>query len=180
MVELVERLRRFGPDRLSDALPPFHWPAATAGQAQREWPALIAWVETLRERYEAFGPKVLPKCWFRHPSYVGAMQALRDHERVAYSASAPGTAGVDWHRALRDIETIVMRWSEGPVTCNTDHDEHIAATSSDDWNEFVTRDVERRAQRERDRVGDEDYGDDEVQMLMDAGVLGTGELRGDR
>jgi hypothetical protein len=32
----------------------------------------------------------------------------------------------------------------------------------------------------RDRVGDEDYGDDEVQMLMDAGVLGTGELRGDR
>jgi hypothetical protein len=116
-------MARFAPDTRDEPRPPLHWPAMSPDVAAREWPELLDWVEGLRGRYEAFDEKILPPCWYQHQCYVSALQALRDFERVAYANDAPGSAGVDWHRALRDIEILISRWSAGPVACVGGHKE---------------------------------------------------------
>jgi hypothetical protein len=117
--------------------------------AVQEWPGLLDWVEGLRERYEAFDEKILPPCWYQHACYVSALQSLRDFERVAYSKSAPGSAGVDWHRALRDIEMLITRWSAGSVACVGGHKERKRVVSVDDeaFDTFLAQDLARRRGR---------------------------------
>lgn len=44
------------------------------------------------------------------------LQALKDHERVAYGPDARGMAGTDWHRALRDL-TVMLRQFAADLTC---------------------------------------------------------------
>jgi hypothetical protein len=145
----TERIARFGPDTRDDARAPLHWPTLAPEVAAREWPGLLEWVERLQERYEAFDEKVLPPCWYKHACYVSALQALRDFERVAYSKSAPGSAGVDWHRALRDIEMLIARWSAGPVACVGGHKERKGAGPVDDdaFDTFLAEDLARRLAR---------------------------------
>jgi hypothetical protein len=80
---------------------------------------------------------------------VSALQALRDFERVAYSKSAPGSAGVDWHRALRDIEMLITRWSAGPVACVGGHKESKRVFPVDDevFDRFLAEDLAARRGR---------------------------------
>jgi hypothetical protein len=145
----IERIARFGPDTSDEARAPLHWPTLTPELAVQEWPGLLDWVEGLRERYEAFDEKILPPCWYQHACYVSALQSLRDFERVAYSKSAPGSAGVDWHRALRDIEMLITRWSAGPVACVGGHKERKRVVSVDDeaFDTFLAQDLARRRGR---------------------------------
>jgi hypothetical protein len=119
--------------------------------AAREWPELLDWVEGLRGRYEAFDEKILPPCWYQHQCYVSALQSLRDFERVAYANNAPGSAGVDWHRALRDIEALITRWSAGPVACVGGHKASKRAGPVDDdvFAKFLTLDLARRRDSRR-------------------------------
>ncbi|HUZ68272.1 MAG TPA: hypothetical protein VMU65_01045, partial [Candidatus Saccharimonadales bacterium] len=83
--------------------PPVHWPSLSPLEAERAWPELRAWVTALRERYEDLDYHVIPACWYEHPAHVAALQALKDHERIAYDKTAPGSSGTDWHRAYRDM-----------------------------------------------------------------------------
>jgi len=167
-----ERISRFAATDMQEAaMPPLHWPSVSANVARREWPQLMAWVEALRVRYEVFAdPKLLPLCWFQHPSLVGALQALKDHERVAYSDEAPGTAGVDWHRAMRDIEALLKHWVDGPLVCNEKHEVQADPCEGSEWEEFVANDI---ASRRRVDAGTDERraAIREVRDLVDAGVI---------
>ena len=91
--------------------PPLHWPTITPLAAEREWPELRRWVDELRERYPGVDSYVVPACWYEHASLVVALQALKDHERVAYATTSPASAGTDWHRAFRDLVTLLRQFT---------------------------------------------------------------------
>lgn len=141
-------LRRFEPRaRVTEGaeekgVPPIHWPSLGAIPAEREWPELSCWVAELRERYPGLDSYVVPACWYEHESLVVALQALKDHERVAYATTSPGSAGMEWHRALRDMSALLrqftadLRCAHGP--------EHADPAALD---EFVLKDIARRRRR---------------------------------
>ncbi len=118
---------------------PIHWPSLAALNAQREWPKFSAWVGELRDRYKGLDSYVVPACWYEHESLVMALQALRDHERVAYAKSSPASSGTDWHRAYRDI-TALLRAFTADLRCS--HGPESAEPGAFDT--FVAADVARR------------------------------------
>lgn len=122
--------------------PPLHWPTLGAIPAQSAWAELRRWVEELRERYPGLDSYVVPSCWYTHDSLVGALQALKDYERVAYAPSSPASAGVDWHRALRDM-TALLRQFTADLRCTHGPDYGEAAT----FEVAVAEDIARRRRR---------------------------------
>ena len=146
-LSFTSRVARMAADTRDEAHPPLHWPTMSSDEAARQWPELLQWVQDLRERYESFDEKTLPPCWYRHPCYVGALQALKDFEQLAYAKNAPGSAGVDWHRALRDVEMLIARWSAGPVACVGGHKENKRGALVDfaQVADFVEKDLARRS-----------------------------------
>jgi len=119
--------------------PPIHWPSLAAIAAEREWSQLRQWVDELRERYKGIDSYVVPACWYEHQSLVLALQALKDHERVAYAKSSPASSGTDWHRAFRDITAMLrqftadLRCAHGPGHAEEETFDH-----------FVKEDIARR------------------------------------
>ncbi len=99
-------------DKASDAVnAPLHWPSLGPFAAQREWPELATWVDALRQRYRGLDSYVVPACWYEHESLVVALQALKDHERVAYDQNSPASSATDWHRAFRDISGLLRQFT---------------------------------------------------------------------
>jgi len=134
---------------LDEMAGPCHWPKLSADEAAREWPALRSWVERLMERFSHLDHHVIPRCWFLHNGHVEALAALRDQERVNYGETAPGTAGVDWHRAFRDVEARLREWT-AQLACGATHEPRTRQghpTTSGEWNAFIEEDVERRNRR---------------------------------
>jgi hypothetical protein len=126
---------------------PLHWPNLSADEALREWPVLRSWVEALGARFSHLDHHVIPRCWFLHNGHVEALAALRDQERINYSETAPGTAGVDWHRAFRDVEGRLREWT-AQLACGATHEYRTRQGQSatvDEWDAFVEEDVERRS-----------------------------------
>ena len=119
--------------------PPIHWPSLAAVAAEREWSQLRQWVDELRERYKGIDSYVVPACWYEHESLVVALQALKDHERVAYAKSSPASSGTDWHRAFRDI-TSLLRQFTADLRCGHGP-EHAEKETFD---HFVKEDIARR------------------------------------
>jgi hypothetical protein len=143
LAKLFESEEPHDPDGVSG---PLHWPDLTAVEAGREWDELRTWVESLRDRFPHLDHHVIPLCWFRHNGHVEALVALRDHERVAFGESAPGTAAVDWHRAFRDIEARLREWT-GLLACGAIHETQSARQRLDDadeWDTWVSEDVRGR------------------------------------
>jgi hypothetical protein len=70
------------------------------------------------------------------------LQALKDHERVAYGLDAPGTAATDWHRALRDL-TAMLRQFNADLRCG--HGPEAATGGAVE--KFVADDIARRRRR---------------------------------
>jgi hypothetical protein len=121
---------------------PLHWPSLGPFDAQTQWPQLLAWVDELRVRYRGLDSYVVPACWYEHESLVVALQALRDHERVAYEKGAPGSSGTDWHRAFRDIAALLRQFT-ADLRCG-----HGPEYSDGDlFNRFVIDDIARRRRR---------------------------------
>jgi hypothetical protein len=134
------------PPGLDDIAAPMYWPDLSRGEADQEWDALRSWVEQLVERFAHLDHHVIPRCWFRHNGHVEALVALRDQERVNYSDSAPGSAAVEWHRALRDIEARLREWTS-QLACGAAHEvraHQVRSLKSDEWDQFVDDDVNRR------------------------------------
>jgi hypothetical protein len=151
LVDVASRLSDDGGD-FGEFDGPIYWPTRDHQQAEFDWPALAAWVDRLRARFPHMTGRI-PECWYRHNDLVEALLALRDHERVSYSSTAPGSAAVEWHRAFRDMESRWDAWIKR-FTCavpgkgHRDLDlgvhEPDAAFSS-----FVTADLNRRARDNR-------------------------------
>ena len=134
---------------LNEITGPIHWPNLSADEAAREWPALRFWVQRLMMRFPHLDHHVIPRCWFLHNGDVEALSALRDQERVNYGETAPGTAGVDWHRAFRDVEARLRDWT-AQLACGATHEprsRQAHPTTSGEWDVFVEEDVERRNSR---------------------------------
>ena len=131
---------------LDEITGPIHWPDLSAHEAALEWSALRTWVERLMARFSHLDQYVIPSCWFLHNGHVEALSALRDQERINYGETAPGTAGVEWHRAFRDIEARLREWT-GQLPCGATHEvrtQHIRSLDTDEWDRFVNDDVTRR------------------------------------
>jgi len=125
---------------------PFHWPDLTPGDARTAWPELRTWVEDLVARFPHLDHHVIPACWWRHNGHVEALAALRDHERVSYAATAPATAAIEWHRALRDVEAMLRAWT-GQHGCGASHSgrhRQLRPPAPAEWEQFVDADVQRR------------------------------------
>jgi hypothetical protein len=131
---------------LDEVAGPMYWPDLSFGEADQEWDSLRAWVEHLVARFPHVDHHVIPRCWFRHNGHVEALVALRDQERINYSDTAPGSAAVEWHRAFRDIEARLREWT-GQLACGATHEVRahpIRSLDSDEWDQFVNDDVNRR------------------------------------
>jgi hypothetical protein len=134
---------------LDEITGPIHWLDLSADEAVREWPALRTWVERLMARFSHLDHHVIPRCWFLHNAHVEALSALRDQERVNYGETAPSTAGVDWHRAFRDIEARLREWT-AQLACGATHEPRTRqahVTTAGQWDAFVQEDVECRSRR---------------------------------
>ena len=107
----LRRVRDSTRETSGEANGPLHWPSLAPFVAEREWPELAEWVQALRQRYQGLDSYVVPACWYEHESLVVALQALKDHERVAYDASSPASSGTDWHRAFRDISGLLRQFT---------------------------------------------------------------------
>ena len=136
---------------------PIHWPTLAPLDAEREWLALRFWVTGLRERFDELDFHFIPACWYEHPAIVSALQALKDHERVAYDPSSPASAGTDWHRAYRDL-TSQLRTFRGNLRCtNTEHfpSRPIPVMDEESWAKFIADDVADRRRQAVARALDE-------------------------
>jgi len=125
-----------------DGKAPLHWPSLGPLEAQSQWTQLSAWVEALRRRYKGLDSYVVPVCWYEHESLVVALQALKDHERVAYEKSSPGSSGTDWHRAFRDISALLRQFT-ADLRCG--HGPEYAQVEL--FESFVVDDISRRRRR---------------------------------
>lgn len=128
---------------------PVYWSELSADEAAREWPALRSWVDHLMVRFPHLDHHVIPRCWFLHNGHVEALAALRDYERVNYAETAPGTAGVDWHRAFRDVETRLREWT-AQLACGAVHEQSRRKDffiPASEWGTFIEEDVQRRSRR---------------------------------
>ncbi|HTT92987.1 MAG TPA: hypothetical protein VMF65_25760 [Acidimicrobiales bacterium] len=147
---LAELYGTDGPPDLEVLASPVRWPDLPAVDAAYEWRQLRAYVEELVVRFAHLDHTVIPSCWWRHSGHVEALQALRDHERVAYSDNSPGTAATDWHRAFTLIEGRLREWT-GHSGCAAGHKEpltRLRPVDDEDWEQMLLADAERRRQRE--------------------------------
>ena len=152
----MDRLSETGELLDMDAIaPPSHWPSLTVDEAAWEWPALRSWVEGLMMRFSHLDHHVIPHCWFLHNGHVEALVALRDQERVNYSETAPGSAGVDWHRAFKDVEARLREWTS-QLACGITHEVRtlqVRSLDADEWDHFVKSDMtERKRKSENDTL----------------------------
>jgi hypothetical protein len=134
---------------LDEITSPLFWADLSSVEAGEEWASLRSWVEQLMARFPHLDHHVIPRCWFFHNGHVEALAALRDHERVNYGDSAPGTSAVDWHRAFRDIEARLREWT-GQLACGATHESRSRQShvvDSEEWDIFVTEDVGQRERR---------------------------------
>jgi hypothetical protein len=127
---------------------PVHWPSVLPEDAETAWAELRDWVERLVDRY-ALDARVVPPCWFRHNGHVEALLALRDAERACFDPSTPPSGGMDWFRALWEIEHRLLEWSARTQCSTNDHrpDPHPTwRIDEEEWDRFVADDVASRAE----------------------------------
>jgi len=145
---------------MAAAGPPFELPTPTCwweiplADLPAEWDELRAWVESLVRRYPHLDVHFIPPCWFRHPSHVEALVALRDHERVSFAEISPATAPVQFQVALGQIESRLRIYTDA-AGCLSTHREPVnplVPPSDETWQEFVTADVNRRRMESLENV----------------------------
>jgi hypothetical protein len=127
---------------------PTHWPSLSAEAALIEWDTLWTWVGDLQRRF----PHLirLPRCWWQHNDVVEVLAALRDYERYAFSGAAYACGAVDWHRALRDMESRLDAWIKRFACAVSDRGHPEAGEPGEppqEWIVFVSEDLARRSYR---------------------------------
>ena len=133
---------------------PLFWPGIPAADIAAEWEGLRRWVERLVARYPHLDHHVIPRCWWRHPGHVEALQALRDHERVSFADSAAATAATDWQWRFALIEGRLREWT-AHAGCGASHREPtvgLPAPEPSEWEEMIAADRRERAGNEVDGI----------------------------
>jgi hypothetical protein len=136
-------------DGLGDLEGPTHWPSLLPDDAPAAWADLLAWVESLVDRF-ALDIRVVPPCWYQHNTLVEALSALRDLERICFDPNASPSSAVDWFRGLREIE---HRMSQACARTQCSVNEHRRdpprawVTDQGLWQAFVEADVAGREQQ---------------------------------
>jgi hypothetical protein len=151
-MEVLKGLYGPGVAELGDLPAATYWPGIPALDAGKEWTELRDWVRGLQDRFSHLDHHVIPGCWWRHNEHVEALVALRDHERVSFTATAPPTAPADWFRALRDLSAMMRSWASdsGCGAAHNDPSVRLKPLDSDAWEVHVAGDVARRQQHELD------------------------------
>lgn len=145
LVALATELGNEGLVGEADRPRPTDWARSSRDVALDEWEDLRRWLERLRARFPYLTR--IPECWWRHNDLVEVLVALRDYERACYSPSAPATAPVDWHRALRDMEQRMELWIKR-FPCGVTgrgHEPRVTATSAppEGWSSQVASATDR-------------------------------------
>ena len=125
---------------------PVHWPSLLPEDADQAWADLRTWVAQLVDRY-ALDARTVPPCWFRHNGHVEALVALRDAERACFGPGAPASGGMDWFRALYEIEHRLIEWSARTQCSVHEHRPDPQPSwriDEADWDDFVAADVHAR------------------------------------
>jgi hypothetical protein len=105
---------------------PIHWPSLTGEEAGAHLETLREWVESLVRRF-AIEPRTIPPCWHQHPAHVEILSALRDHERADYADTASPTAGLEFIRALHDVQLLLTdQVAKTQCSLNAHRDDLIA------------------------------------------------------
>lgn len=134
-----------GPDPDATA-PPVYVPRVPGRDYPEVLSELAEWVDELVERFGHLDHTVIPVCWWRHNGHVEVLQALRDHERVSYSDTAAGTAGMSWQREFFFAEARLREWT-GYFGCASGHKNPIRQLRLHDdqaWNAHLQAERERR------------------------------------
>lgn len=95
------------PDPFGQLAGPVHLPSLTRTEREHAMGGLRDWVAQLVHRF-GIEARVIPPCWERHNGTVEALLALKDHERACYADSVSPTAAVDWLRALREVQFLLV------------------------------------------------------------------------
>lgn len=140
------------PEDFNELVGPTFWPDLALADLETQWAELRQWVEDLVTRYpHLITQKAVPACWFRHNELVEALVALRDHERVTFSESSPGTAPAAWHQVFALIEARLREWTAVAGCLSSHREPHVFLRSPDDaeWSAWVEHDKAKRSLRVR-------------------------------
>ena len=110
---------------------PVHWPSLTTAERAARTVELRHWVRELVASFD-IDVRVVPACWELHNGMVEGLSALRDHERASYADTASPTAGVDWLRALREVEARLHELASTTQCTAQAHRNSIARVWPDD------------------------------------------------
>ncbi|BDH10474.1 hypothetical protein [Streptomyces hygroscopicus] len=117
---------------------PVCWDDLSAEELAMLWPAFVAWVLWLADKYELVTDQLPRQCWWRHGAVVEELTALWTSHQSAYASGEDGgSAPYLWQDALaRAIERIGRNWLG---TCrNGQHKErHREAWSGDEKYEVL-------------------------------------------
>jgi hypothetical protein len=148
LAAIRQRLQADGFTNQDETPGPIWWPALTAEEAAAEWDPLRHWVARFCTRFPH--AMRIPACWWRHNDLVEGLSALRDFERACFSPTAPATAAVEWHRALRDMTSCMEMWAKR-FNCFRERGHDLDEPTQEPprgWVEFVAADVQARRQRD--------------------------------
>lgn len=138
------------PEDFDELVGPTFWPDLALADLETQWTELRQWVEALVTRYpHLITQKAVPACWFRHNELVEALVALRDHERVTFSESSPGTAPAAWHQVFALIEARLREWTAVAGCLSSHREPHVVMRipSDAEWAAWVEHDKTTRMLR---------------------------------
>ena len=125
---------------------PTCWAEIPLADVPAEWNELRSWVEGLVTRYPHLDVHFIPPCWYRHPSHVETLAALRDHERVSFSEVSPATAPSQFQITMGQIEARLRLYTDA-AGCLSTHREPViplVPPTDDAWQAWVEADVAHR------------------------------------
>jgi len=132
----------------TDPSGPRHWPALQPEDTRAAWARLRAWVEQLAERFP-LSARAVPPCWYRHNHLVETLQALRDFERACCHPQASPSSALEFLRAVRETEAVLIEWVARTGCTASEHHESGPRTATVDdetrWQDSVEADHARRA-----------------------------------
>lgn len=135
---------------------PTDWRTVSSGAAARTWSELREWVEWFKDRY-ALDHRVVPPCWYLHPSLVDLLTALRDHHEYTFTELQPATAATEWHQVFRDLEQRLRDWASRTGCTRDEHRPDVTLEWAHDdarWKQHLADDQQHRTATERAQILD--------------------------
>jgi hypothetical protein len=116
---------------------PIDWSRTDPAVPSEEWDELRNWVQWLVNRY-ALDCRVVPPCWYLHPSVVDVLSALRDHHRSSFDLLGLTTGPADWHLAFRHLESRLREWASRTGCARDAHRPDVPPEWPDDTSCWAT------------------------------------------